>query len=56
MNLKKLSKIYNGKEQYNYLKEKENTINKKKTAYLKMSSEIEEISRWINLDISMNAI
>ncbi|WP_291584346.1 V-type ATP synthase subunit I [Clostridium sp. UBA6640] len=44
------------KVQYNYLKEKENTINKKEQHISKLSSEIEEIGKWINLDISMNEV
>ncbi|WP_461613270.1 V-type ATP synthase subunit I [Clostridium sp. Marseille-QA1073] len=43
-------------KQYNYLKEKENTINKKKQHISKLSSEIEEIGKWSNLDISMNEV
>lgn len=44
------------KKQYNYLKEKESTINKKKQHISKLSSEIEEIGKWSNLDISMNEV
>lgn len=54
--LEKVVKNLQWKEQYNYLREKENTINKKKQHISKLSSEIEEISKWKNLDISMNAI
>ena len=43
-------------KQYNYLKEKENTINKKKQHISKLSNEIEEIGKWSNLDISMNEV
>lgn len=44
------------KNQYNYLKEKENTINKTQQHISKLSSEIEEIGKWSNLDISMNEV
>lgn len=44
------------KKQYDYLKEKENTINKKQQHISKLSSEIEEIGKWSNLDISMNEV
>jgi len=43
-------------KQYNYLKEKENTINKKKQHISKLSSEIDEIGKWSNLDISMDEV